>query len=316
MVYRPVETISVIMPCYNAAEHIAASVSSVLGQTFANIQLVVVNDGSTDNSLHILKKIKDNRLEVINQPNSGVCVARNRGLSAAIGAYVAFLDADDTWRPDCLEKLYAALQNKPNVILAYCGWQNIGLPGGQGEPFVPPDYEGPDKVETLLRVCLWPIHATLTKREAIEDAGGFDERFKTSEDYGLWLRIATFNKITRVAEVLAFYNHHDGTQATKNRELVARNHWLVQREFLHEHHEIARQLGRKRVRELTHGELLKQGYICYWDRNLEAAHAIFRMVMKTGYGTLKDWKYMMPTLLPFHLYIALIKLFDRKKGTV
>ncbi len=301
------------MPCYNAAEHIATSISSVLTQTYENIQLIVVNDGSTDDSLSVLNGIKDNRLAVINQPNSGVCSARNCGISAATGAYLAFLDSDDTWHASCLTKLYTALQSQPESVLSYCGWQNLGLTGGRGEPFVPQDYESTNKVETFLSGCPWPIHAALTRKVTIEHAGGFDERFRTSEDYGLWLKVAIYNKITRVSEVLAFYNHHDGTQATKDKEITARNHWLVQREFLSQHPNIAKQLGCKRIRELTHGELLKQGYICYWDRNLEAARAIFRMTMKTGYGSLKDWKYMLPSLLPYSLHVELLKIIDNYK---
>ena len=304
------ETISVIMPCYNGANHIETSIASVLAQSFQNIELIIVDDGSTDQSLKIVEEVNDPRVVIISQANKGVCVARNRGLLEATGDYVAFIDSDDTWRLDCLLIMYNSLHNQPDITLAYCGWQNIGLQGGQGKPFIPPDYETPDKIEVLLGGCRWPIHAALTRRVAIKDAGGFDERFLTSEDYGLWLRIASYHKIFRVPEVLAFYNHHDGIQATKNKEVVARNNWLVKREFLSQNPEIVRNLGRKRIRELTHGELLRQGYVCYWDRNLEAARAIFRMAMKTGYGKLNDWKYMLPCLLPYYLHVELLEIFD------
>lgn len=313
MADKSADTISVIMPCYNGVEYIAASVASALGQTFDEIELVVVNDGSTDCSMQVLEAVRDSRLKTINQLHQGVCAARNQGLTTSTGAYIAFLDADDTWRPDCLEKLYAALQSRPDAMLAYCGWQNLGLEGERGKPFVPPNYEGPDKVESLLGGCPWPIHAALTRRAAIEEAGGLDERFPTSEDYGLWLRIATRHTITRVPEVLAFYHHHEGQQATKNRAQTARNHWLVQREFLRQYPVITEQLGSRLIRELTHGELLRRGYVCYWSRDLEAARVIFRIVMKTGYGTLNDWKYMLPALLPLALHRTLIHLLERKK---
>lgn len=307
------DKISIIMPCFNVSAHISESVGSALGQTFYNIELIIVNDGSTDKTLQILHRISDPRLKIISQQNRGVSAARNRGLAEATGDYIAFLDSDDAWSPDCLKKLYNALQSEPEAVLAYCGWQNVGLPGGRGEPYVPPDYESHQKLESLLRTCPWPIHAALTRRSAIEAAGGFDEHFSNAEDYGLWLRITLFNRIVRVPEVLAFYHFHEGHQASKNRAQAARNHWLIQQEFLQKHSEIVAQVGLRRIRQLTLGELLKRGYVCYWERDLEAARRIFRMVMKKGFGTLKDWKYMLPALLPLTLHRVLIRLLESNK---
>lgn len=307
-----VPLISVVMPCYNGAAHLAGSVASALGQSFNDLELIVVDDGSTDNSQEILSAIADPRLRVISQANRGVCAARNRGLTEARGEYLAFLDSDDTWEPHCLEKLLAALSADPDAALAYCGWQNLGLSGGRGAPFVPPDYEGQNKCEGLFRNCRWPIHAALTRRSAIEEVGRFDERFITSEDYLLWLKIALRHKIVRVPEVLAYYHFHGGTQATGNRLRLAYNHWLVQGDFLRSHPDFAQHLGWRKVRELTHGELLKKGLTAYWERDLATARAIFRVVMKSGYGKLKDWKIMLPALLPLSVHQTLVRLFDKR----
>ncbi|MBW1793715.1 MAG: glycosyltransferase [Deltaproteobacteria bacterium] len=299
------------MPCFNAAAHISRSVYSALGQTIEGIELIVVNDGSTDESLQILKNVKDPRLKIINQPNRGVSVARNLAIDEARGDYIAFLDTDDTWHSTCLEKLYAVLRPQPSVALAYCGWQNVGLPGPRGKPYIPPDYEKSDKVEHLLTTCPWPIHAALTRREVIVGAGGFDERFSNSEDYRLWLQIASCHEIVRVPAVLAYYHFHDGAQASKNKAKAASDNWLVKREFLQHHPEIERELGRNCVRQLTFGMLLRRGYECYWDRDLPNARRIFRMVIKAGYGALVDWKYMLPAFLPFSLHKKLIEVLDK-----
>jgi hypothetical protein len=162
-------------------------------------------------------------------------------------------------------------------------------------------------MEALLHTCPWPIHAALTRKEFIDEAGGFDERFSNSEDYRLWLRIASCHRIVRVPEVLAYYHFHEGTQASRNAARAAKQNYTVKTEFLREHPEIAEDLGRKRVRELTLGMLLKRGYECYWERDLTNARFIFRMVMKSGYGRLKDWLYMIPSLMPPTLHRGLIQ---------
>lgn len=303
------------MPCFNAAAHIRRGVSSALAQTMADIELIVVNDGSTDESLQILKTIKDPRLKIINQLNRGVSAARNRGIKEARGNYIAFLDADDTWDPICLEKLYSALEFYPTAALAYCGWQNLGLPGGRGKPYVPPDYESSTKLEMLLRTCPWPIHAALTRRKFIVKAGGFDERFSNAEDYKMWLGIASRFELVRVPEVLAYYHFHEGPQATKNKAKAAKDNWSVKKEFLRNHPEIVKKIGRNRIRQLTIGMLLERGYECYWTRDLDNARRIFHIVMRTGYGNFRDWMYMLPSLLPMSLHRSLICLSDRNGET-
>lgn len=301
------------MPCFNAEKSIGKSIDSVYRQTFTDFELLVVNDGSTDGSLDILNelaKIHDN-LRVIDQANKGPGAARNHGIKEAAGEFIAFLDSDDSWHPDCLSKLHRALKTDTDAAIAYCGWQNIGLSPGRCKPFVPPDYEKPDKIETLLRGCRWPIHGALTRKSAIAAVQGFNEQWTSCMDYDLWLKIASFNKIILVPEALAFYHHHDGEQITKNRLKIALNHWQIQLDFLATHPDIAQTLGSQKVAEITNGELLKRGFECYWKRDLETARTIFRKVMRQKYGSAKEWLYMLPSLLPFFLHRSLINLLSR-----
>jgi len=306
------EKISVIMPCYNAEAHLERGLKSVLGQSHSNIELIAVDDGSTDSTAGMLKAVKDRRVRVITQKNRGVCAARNRGLKEATGALIAFLDSDDTWDRNCLEKLFGGLERDTDAVLSYCGWQNVGLEGGKGRPYVPPDYEREDKDLQMLSSCPWPIHAALTRRDAIEAAGGFDERFTNAEDYGLWLKVALSGRLKLVPEVLAFYHFHSGAQATGNRARAARENWLVQREFLEARPDVAGRLGRALVRKLTDGEMLKRGYVCYWDGDLESAREIFRAVMKNGYGSLRDWKYMLPSILPLNVHRLMLRKIGKR----
>lgn len=311
---KNVPLVSIVMPCFNAEPHLVHSVGSVQAQTFRSWELIAVDDGSTDATGELLANFaaKDGRIQKASQPNQGVSAARNHGLTLARGAYVAFLDADDTWSVALLEKLVAAMQGCPDAVLAYCGWQNLGLEGGRGKPFVPPDYETADKAETLFAGCRWPIHAAIAKRQAVLTAGGFDTSLKNAEDYALWLRVGTSAPIVRVPEVLAFYHFHGGVQASSNKARAAFHHLQAQGRYLDERPEFRHHLGRSRVRTLTVGNLLARGYECYWSRDLACARLIFRAVMKHGYGGWKDWLHMLPCWLPESLHRRLIALLDRR----
>jgi glycosyltransferase involved in cell wall biosynthesis len=303
--------ISVIMPCYNAAEFLRRGIESALAQSYRNIELIVIDDGSTDSTPVILRELVDPRIRSITQGNRGVCSARNAGLRVANGEFIAFLDADDTWRADCLQALLSALQRNPKAALAYCGWQNVGLTGGRGEPFVPPNYESSGKIEALIESCRWPIHAALCRRDAVALAGEFDERYPTSEDFLFWLKIGARNAICRVPEVLAFYHHHEGTRATRDRFRLVRNHWLVQREFLRSNPDIRRTLGRKRIRDVTDGRFMSSAYECYWRRDLHSAQRLFRYALAKRLGRPRDLRYLLPSVLPAAMYRYLIRIADR-----
>ncbi|NMF96729.1 glycosyltransferase [Aromatoleum toluolicum] len=305
--YSP--TVSIVMPCFNAASHLQMSVGSVLAQTSGDWELIIVDDGSQDASWTELQRLAqdESRIRIFRQRNAGAAAARNHALREARGFYIAFLDADDTWHPEFLEVMEQALRNAGAHGLTYCGWQNITDNGSHtAPPFVPPDYEHGGKIEALLQGCRWPIHAALVSAEAIRESGGFDESLSSCMDYDLWLRLGATLPLVRVPRVLANYHHHQGDQITKNRARIALNHRRVQEKFLIANPGVRERLGTNRVRELTAGELLKRGYESYWKRDLLAARAIFRAVMKEGYGGLRDWKYLITALLPLGLHQALL----------
>jgi len=300
------------MACYNSQATVSDSVRSVLGQTFADWELIIVDDGSSDRSVAILQSFDDRRIQVYHQKNAGCSAARNRGLKHAAGEYVAFLDSDDTWHSEFLVHMHEALTRHPDAVLAYCGWQNLGLPGGRGEPFVPPEYDSVDRVELLLGGCRWPIHGVLVRRSVVDKTGGFDETLTSSVDYDLWFRVALHGRLIRVPEVLAFYHHHAGEQITKNKLRSALNHHRAQLKFLRQNPGERARLGSARVRKLLYGELLRRAYASYWDRDLDCARALFRRVMRAGYGQPRDWLYMLPALLPINVHSWLLQHRDSR----
>jgi len=306
--------VSVVMACYNAEQFVAEAVRCVLGQTHLDVELIVVDDGSTDRSREVLAGFGE-RVRVLTQENQGPYPARNHGLRHATGEFAAFLDADDWWREDCLEKLHRSLAAHPAAALAYCGWQNVGLDGPRGAPYVPPDYEVEGKLERFLRAAApWPIHAALVRRATLAAAGGFDTQWRTCMDYDLWLRIGLAQPIVLVPEVLAFYRFHQSGQITSTQWRQAENTWLVKRRFLAAHPDLAAQLSPARRRELVDGGLLRRGYDLYWRRDLGSAQKVFRLALRAGGWTLRDLKYLLPALLPSRLYRALVAGADGRGG--
>lgn len=309
------ELISVVMPCFNARRFVEHAVSSALGQDYPNVELIVVDDGSSDGSQDVLARLAaehSGRMKVLQQTNQGPYPARNLGLRHARGALVAFLDADDYWAKDCLRKLHEALRSS-NANLAYCGWQNVGDAAAGKEPYIPPDYGSADAVALFLKGCPWPIHAALSRRSLLDKVGGFSTRLFSSMDYDLWLRLlAVAGKMVRVAEVLAFYRWHGEGQisAVKWRQVL--DAWQVRRDFISSHPDLVAHLGPVALRDLLDGSLLRAAYAAYWKRDLVSAQRLFRVAARRGSWRARDAKFVLPSLLPASLYRRLIAVADHR----
>ncbi len=292
------------MPCFNGEAFLAEAIDSVLGQTFQDFELIVVDDGSTDRSAEILKDYAD-RIRVIRQQNRGVSAARNAGIQESRGEFIAFLDSDDYWDPEFLDQMVKGMAD-PTTAIAYCGWQIVGAV--QGKPFVPPDYEADDKMHHLLRFAsLWPIHAILIRRSLMPAGLPFNPAYPACEDYDLWLRIASFHRIQLVPRVMAFYRRHGPANATSDQARVARYTLLVKQRFFRDFPDLRHAISRKKRREYLAGGVVDRGYRCLWQGDLKNAHGIFRQALFSGVISLNDAKYAAASLLPFGLYVRLVE---------
>jgi glycosyltransferase involved in cell wall biosynthesis len=305
------------MPCYNAAPFVAEAVSCVLGQSYGNVELIVVDDGSTDGSHDILEALVQahpQRLRLFTQDHQGPFPARNLGLKYAKSEFVAFLDADDYWAPDCLEKLHTSLTSHA-ADLAYCGWQNIGQGGPSNEPYVPPEYEKGDAAAAFLHSCPWPIHAALTRRSVIDAVGGFSQRRLTAMDYDLWLRILGHTRaLVRVPEVLSFYRWHSHGQISSHKLQQVMDAMEVRRNFVQQHADLVAHIPLPELKELTHGQLRKEAYRAYWQRDLHNAQKLFRAVLISGAWRPADLRYLVPAMLPGAVFRKLVQLSDRSQS--
>lgn len=313
---RRLPTISVIMPCYNVARFVSESVASVFGQTYPEVELIVIDDGSDDNTVEILRSLVDKhpgRMKLLSQDHQGPYPARNLGLRNAKGELIAFLDADDLWKEECVESLYIGLMEQ-NADLAYCGWQNLGVTTHSTKPFIPPKYEEGNMSEEFLRSCPWPIHAALTRRTVIDAVGGFSERYFSSMDYDLWLRILghTLNMV-RVPEVLALYRWH-GNQISTDQYRQVMDAWQVRRDFVVDNPQRVAHLSTERLHALTDRFVLQMAYRAYWSRDVLTAQKLLRKAFRHRLWSLKDLKYVLPSLLPKPVFQYLVSTADRMRS--
>jgi len=195
--------VSVIITNYNYARFLNEAIASALGQTYPNIEVIVVDDGSTDESVLVAKK---HPVRVIEQPNSGVARARNRGAAEARGEYIVFLDADDVLQPTFVEHCFRALRDS-RAAYAYTAVEKFGLQSGllHTKPFVGRE---------LFDGNFVPVTTLLEKRVFL-DAGGFDATWSAHEDHELWARLFVRGQSgVYVDEPLLRYRFHGSSRNT------------------------------------------------------------------------------------------------------
>jgi glycosyltransferase involved in cell wall biosynthesis len=179
--------VSVIIPTYNRGWILRDAIDSVLGQTYADVELIVVDDGSTDRTPDILNSYGD-RLRVIRQANQGVSAARNRGIDNTSGPLIALLDSDDIWLPKKLAVQIDFFKRNPAALICQTEeiWIRNGLRVNPGKRHRKPSGM---IFEPSLELCLVSPSAVMVRRELLEDVGLFDESLPACEDYDLWLRV-------------------------------------------------------------------------------------------------------------------------------
>lgn len=208
-------TISIIIPAYNVERTILETIESVQQQTFSNFEIIVINDGSTDQTLEVLKNVQDERLKVFSYENGGVSVARNRGISYAKGQFIAFLDADDLWTPDKLELQLAALQHKKEAGVAY-SWTYFKYEKEERSYADESNsFEGNVYADLLLKNFLHNGSNPLIRREAIEYVGFFDPTLKIGEDWDFYLRLAARWPFVLVRKPQIIYRQYPSSSSSQ-----------------------------------------------------------------------------------------------------
>lgn len=206
--------VSIIIPCYNATRFLRQALDSALAQTYDALEIVVVNDGSTDDFETAIAPYRDHpRVKIVSQENRGLSAARNRGIQEARGAYLKFLDADDWLASDALAKQVAPFQNDAALGLVYCDLVRVEEAGNPLDDYSVANARrilNGDILPSLLVGGYFTPNTVLVPRRVLDRAGVFDETLTAREDYELWLRIVCEGYAAYfVPEKLAYYRRHE-----------------------------------------------------------------------------------------------------------
>jgi glycosyltransferase involved in cell wall biosynthesis len=225
------DLVSVIIPTYNMGQYLPQAVQSALAQSYANVEVQIVDDGSTDDTPRIVRQWDGHpRVRVHRQPNSGLSHARNQALALSRGHFVALLDADDVWLPEKLSRQMPLFQGRPEVGVVYSDFERID---SEGNPLP----KGPTHMHCgwvsglLLIENFVAASTTVIRRECFERHGGFDLALRTGEDYEMWLRLSVHYQFDFLAEPTLRYRTWGGQMSTDYRARYATGIRIMQ-EFL------------------------------------------------------------------------------------
>lgn len=235
---------SVIVPLYNKADYVRRTLESILTQSYTNYEVVIVDDGSTDGSLDVVRDfvrndgmsrlrlndphaLNDDRLKILTQSNSGVAAARNNGVAKSHGEYVCFLDADDWWEPNFLEEMDKLIREYPeaglyamNYVYYKPGKTHVALKMERGYINYP---------EAYLHSTAMPVWtgAACMQRKVFDDMGGFPAGIKLGEDFLLWAKTALHYKVAFCEKALVYYNNDVPASLRATRNLHAPQYHML-----------------------------------------------------------------------------------------
>lgn len=228
-------SLSVVIPAYNRAGSIVAAIDSVLRQTHADFELVVVDDGSADGTADAAAAVADPRLRVVRLPaNRGAAGARNAGAAAAEGAWIAFQDSDDEWLPEKLARQLARLAERPDAVAAYCGLLTVGELDAAATARTRVLYTPPPQIAlvegaiqpTLLRQNVMSTQTLVVRRDVFLGLGGFDESLPAMEDWEFAIRLAGTGEIAFVDAPLV-HQRFSPNSLTRDLEKQIRAHAMI-----------------------------------------------------------------------------------------
>ncbi len=224
--------VSVVMPAFNSEKYIAECIESVLNQTYQNLELIIVDDGSSDNTVDLIKGYNGNRIKLIQQKNAGSAKARNLGIEHASGLWIAFIDSDDIWLAD---KITKQLDHCFDKVWSHTDMYFHGdiYPAHTRATDFTPKYAGLVFKKLLVENSIGSS-SVMIKKEIIEDFDGFNTKYRALQDWDLWIRIAAKHPICYINEPLVYYRTHSESISRNARKTLPYHIDLINRVFANE----------------------------------------------------------------------------------
>jgi len=289
--------VSVVIPTYNAARYIAEAIESVLAQSYHDYEIIVVDDGSTDNTKEVLRPYMD-RIRYFYKENGGVSSARNRGIQEARGEYIAFLDADDLWLPEKLKLQIEIMEQHPDFAMIHTDIKVIDVNGTLLKESANKRRQSHNGMvfEEFFKTyrSLVMMSSALIRKSSIESMGLFDESLSVSEDYDFFLRFFWNYPVYLLDEPLVKYRITPGSisRSDKVKEVICRKQ-VIDR-FVTQHKDFFDQ-HQNLVKSKWNDFNFESGLILFYRGNFSQSHSFFKQVLTSNP---KAWIYFMITLIP------------------
>lgn len=221
------DKVSVIIPTHNRSELLKKAVKSLENQSHQNFEIIIIDDFSTDDTAEVVSQMKDDRIIFLKHDiNKGGSEARNTGIKRATGRFIGFLDSDDQWLPDKLEKQLKLFENQPDVGVIYTGVQVVNE-NNQPTRKIVPEYRGDILPELFESNCIDTTSSVLIKKEVLDQVQGFDSGLPSCQDWDLYIRLAQVTKFDFVKESMVLFYHHSGERITTNKKSVLNGHLSI-----------------------------------------------------------------------------------------
>lgn len=247
---------SIVMPAYNVGLFIKESIECVLAQTYPNYELIIVDDGSKDNTFEVISCFDDSRIKVIRQENKGLGAARNVGIKNCSNEYIAFLDSDDLWTVDKLQNVVNNLEENVGVYysnaLEFKSTIDHAIPNRYAEPI-----KNISKNDLILIYDYIVVSSSVVPRKILQEFSGFSEEFNGTEDWDLWIRISRKYNFKKIESYDCYYRINPNG-LSKNRVVFLEKEYKVIKKHL-----IDGNLGNPRIRKLSLWVWYKKNFYYY-----------------------------------------------------
>lgn len=319
--------VSVIIPTYNRAGLIGKPIQSVLNQTYQNFEIIVVDDCSTDNTEEVLERFNDPRIRYIrHQQNSGAAIARNTGINNSTSPYIAFLDSDDEWLPEKLEKQLNLFQQcDPEVGFIYTGFAAVDE-SNQVKRVISANYRGSLRDRVLYSNFIGTPSTVMVKSNYLKQVKGFDPEMPSFiADWDLWLRLSEHCQFETISEVLVLYDYNDsGDRLTLNHKSVVEG-FLA---FLEKHHpQSIFDISEQRQRHLSNRDmaeylfetgrtLLCSGFVISHSEAIKVGRYYHKLSFRANFLHFKSLAYYAASLLGKDAYFSLLSSENKMRSQI